>query len=272
MRASDFATGPRPESTDRASGNPFKEGADRRPDGDRLRRLAAVGLMTPSVAHDINNMLQTLASVLHMIDRRSASGSADELANLTADGLQAIDRAAMFSKRLMTFVRPQAPMRSRICVNALLGELKPLLRWTLSPAIRLTMALADGPLETWCDPQDLENAVLNLAVNARDAMPDGGLLALQTFKAELDVDRPGLPRGGYVIITASDTGHGMAAEVMARAFDPFFTTKPAGDGFGMGLASVRAFANAAGGGADITSRPGQGAAVRLYLPQAAASL
>jgi len=273
MRASEFATGPRSEPSDRASESPSEQEArDHRLDGDRVRRLAAVGLMTPSVAHDINNMLQTLASVLHMIERRSAHGSPEELASLTADGLRAIDRAAMLSKRLMAFVRPRPPMHSRVCVNALLGELEPLLRWALDPAIKLELSLADGRLETWCDPQGLENAMLNLAVNARDAMPDGGLLALQTFNAALDVDRPGLVRGDYVIITASDTGHGMAPEVMARAFDPFFTTKAAGGGFGMGLASVKAFVSAAGGGADITSRPGQGAAVRLYLPQAAANL
>jgi signal transduction histidine kinase len=237
-------------------------------DGDRLRRLAAVGLMTPSVVHDLNNMLQSVGSVLQMIDVRIAHGSPEEVAKLAADGLRAIDRAAMLSKRLTAFGRPRPPMRSRVGVNGLLRDFQPLLRWTLGFGITLELSLADGPLETWCDPQDLENAVMNLAVNARDAMPDGGLLALQTFNAELHLDRPGLPSGDYVMITATDTGHGMAPKVIASAFDPFFTTKAETGGSGLGLASVKAFVDAAGGGADIVSRPGAGTTVRLYLPKA----
>ncbi len=270
MLAHEFATGPRPEGPPRAREDLLEALPDQRPDGDRLRRLAAIGLMTPSVAHDINNLLQSLASVLHLIDRRGANASPEELASLTADGLHAVDRAAVLSKRLMASVRPRPPTRCRVSVNALLGDLEPLLRWVLGPAIALKLSLADGLLEIWCDPQDLENAVLNLAVNARDAMPDGGVLALQTVSADLVADRAGLAHGEYVIIAAIDTGHGMTPEVAARAFDPFFTTKSAGSGLGMGLASLKAFASAAGGGADVTSRPGLGAAVRLYLPQAPA--
>jgi len=239
-------------------------------DGDRLRRLAAVGLMTPSVVHDLTNMLQSVGSVLQMIDQQFAHGSPEDVAELTADGLRAIDRAAKLSKRLMAFGRPRPAMRSRVNVNALLRDFQPLLRWALGFGIRLDLSLAEGPLEVWCDPQDLENAVMNLAVNARDAMPDGGLLALQTLNAELPLDLPGLPSGDYVIITASDTGQGMTPKVVARAFDPFFTTKAADSGFGLGLSSVKAFVDAAGGGADITSRPGAGATVRIYLPKAEA--
>jgi len=239
-----------------------------RDDDDQLRRLALVGLMTPSIAHDVNNMLQSVGSVLRMLDRRIAHGSPEELAMLTADGLQAVGRAAALSKRLMMFGRPVASMQSRVEVNAVLRDLKPLLGWALGFDVSLDLVLAHGALETWCDPQDLESAVLNLAVNARDASPAGGRFVLQTFKANLSLNLPGLLSGDYVIIAASDTGQGMTPEVMARAFDPLFTTKGAGDGFGMGLASVRAFVEAAGGVADITSCPAEGTTVRLYLPMA----
>jgi len=235
-------------------------------DGDRLRRLAAVGLMTPGVAHDVNNMLQSVGSVLKMIDRRIAHGSAEELAMLTADGLKAVDRATALSKRLVTFGRPAASMQSRVDVNALLRDLRPLLRWALGFDVTLEVSLTDGALETWCDPHDLENAVMNLAVNARDAMPNGGIFSIGALRADLPLDLPGLLSGDYVIIFAGDTGEGMTPEVVARAFDPFFTTKGPEAGFGMGLASVKAFVDASGGVADITSRPHEGTAVRLYLP------
>ena len=231
-------------------------------------RLAAVGLMTPSIAHDVKNMLQSVGSVLHMIDRRVAHGSPDELTMLTADGLRAIDRAATLAKRLMTFSQPGASMQRRVDVNSVLGEFEPLLRWALGFDVQLHLTLADCHLDTWCDPQDLENAVMNLAVNARDAMKAGGIFSLRTFRADLPLDLPGLLSGDYVIIVASDTGAGMTPDVMARAFDPSFTTKGLGAGFGIGLSGVKAFVEASGGVADVTSSPGGGATVRLYLPLA----
>jgi signal transduction histidine kinase len=237
-------------------------------EGDQLLRLAAIGLMTPSITHDVNNMLQSVGSVLRMIDRRVAHGSPEELAMLTADGLQAIDRATTLSKRLMAFSRPGASTQSRLEVNALLRDLKPLLRWALGPGVAVDMSLDDHDLDTWCDPLGLENAVMNLAVNARDAMPHGGVFSLRTLRAELSLDLPGLLSGDYVVIAAGDTGAGMTPEIVARAFDPYFTTRGAGLGFGMGLASVKAFVDASGGVADILSRPGMGAIVRLYLPLA----
>jgi len=239
---------------------------DRPRDGDQLRRLAAVGLMTPGIAHDVNNMLQSVGSVLHMIDRRIAQGSIEELSTLTANGLQAIERVSALSRRLMAFSRPGAAMKSRVEVNGLLRDLQPLVQWAVGFDVVLDMALADRELVTWCDPLDLQNAIMNLAVNARDAMPKGGVFSLRTAWAELPLDLPGLPSGNYLIIAASDTGEGMTADVIARAFDPFFTTKDASEGFGIGLPSVKAFVEAIGGVADITSRPGLGSTVRLYLP------
>jgi C4-dicarboxylate-specific signal transduction histidine kinase len=238
---------------------------------DDLRRLAAVGLMTPSIAHDVNNMLQTVASVLRSIDRGIAHGAKEEVAALAADGLRAIDRVAVLTKSLMAFGRPGPSESSRIDVNQLVRDLEPLLRWAVGPDVSLRLSLDHDPLESWCDPQDLENALMNLAINARDAMPEGGLVALHTFNAHLDLDLPGLPIGDYVIITVSDTGTGMTPEVAAHAFDPFFTTKAGSGGFGIGLASVKAFVGAAGGGADIISRPAEGTTVRLYLPKATAA-
>jgi len=243
-----------------------RDGPTRGADSERLRRLAAVGLMTPSIAHDVNNMLQSVGGVLEMIDRRIAHGSTEELTMLTADGLRAVGRAAALSKRLMAFGRPTAPMRSRVDVNGLLRDLQPLLRWALGFEIALEVSLADGDLETWCDPRDLENVVMNLAVNARDAMPSGGTFSLGAFRAGLQLDLPGLLSGDYVVIFARDTGEGMTPDVLERAFDPFFSTKGPESGFGMGLASVKAFVDALGGVADIISRPHEGTAVRLYLP------
>ncbi|MEJ0026531.1 MAG: ATP-binding protein [Rhizomicrobium sp.] len=237
------------------------------PQNDRNGRLTAIGLMAPAIVHDFGNLLQSVASVLNMVDRRIDAGRIAELKALTADGLRAIDRAAALSKRLMAYGRPRPSMKSRVDVNALLRDLLPLLRLATGHGITVELSLADGALEIWCDPQDLENAVMNLAINARDAMPGGGAFVLQTFKAELTIDHASLARGDYVIVAASDTGAGMAAEVASRAFDPYFSTKAAGEGFGMGLATVRAFVGAAGGGADIASSPGKGTTVRLYLPQ-----
>jgi signal transduction histidine kinase len=235
---------------------------------DGLGRLAAIGLMTPGIVHDINNLLQTVGSVLRVIDQRSANSAPLELAALAADGLNAIDRAATIAKRLMAFGRPGPSVSARVGVNQLVRTLEPLLRWAVGPEVGYRFSLDEDALEIHCDPRDLENALINLAINARDAMPNGGLLALHTYKALLPLDLPGLPRGDYAIIAVTDTGIGMSSEVATRAFDPFFTTKAAVGGFGMGLASVKAFANAAGGGADIISRPAKGTTVRLYLPLA----
>ncbi len=246
----------------------FVEHSDASSGCEEMRRLASIGLMTPGIAHDVNNILQTVASVLRVIDRRIAPGSAADLTTLAGDGLRAIDRAAALVKRLMAFGSPGPSALSRVEINQCARDLAPLLRWAVGPNISLELSLDTNLLETWCDPRDLENALMNLAINARDATPNGGLVALYTFKAQLPLDLPGLPSGDYAIIAVSDTGTGMSPEVVAHAFEPFFTTKAAAGGFGMGLASVKAFVTAAGGGADIVSRPNMGTTVRLYLPLA----
>jgi signal transduction histidine kinase len=237
-----------------------------------LGRLAAIGLMTPGIVHDINNLLQTVGSVLRVIEQRGANSAPPELAALAADGLHAIDRAATITKRLMAFGRPGPSVSARVGVNQLVRTLEPLLRWAVGSDVAYRSSLDENALEIHCDPRDLENALVNLAINARDAMPSGGLLALHTYKALLPLDLPGLPRGDYAIIAVTDTGLGMSSEVLKRAFEPFFTTKAAAGGFGMGLASVKAFAIPAGGGADIISRPAKGTTVRLYLPLAGPGL
>ncbi len=140
------------------------------PQNDRNSRLTAIGLMAPAIVHDFGNLLQSVASVLNMVDRRIDAGRIAELKALTADGLRAIDRAAALSKRLMAYGRPRPSVKSRVDVNALLRDLQPLLRLAIGLGITVEFSLADGPLEIWCDPQDLENAVMNLAINARDAM------------------------------------------------------------------------------------------------------
>jgi signal transduction histidine kinase len=240
--------------------------ADRNFTEHRLRPLAAAGLMTPGIAGNVANMPRRVSSVPRIIDRRIAYGSSEELVILTDDGPPANDRAAALPHRLRTFGHPGLSIRSRVDVNRLLRDLAPLLRLALGSELVLDLALAAGPLETWCDPRDLANAVINLAVNAREATSNPGGFDLRTFRANLPLNLPGLLSGDYVIIAAHDSGRGMPPDVMARAFDPLFTTKAAGDGFGMGLTSVKAFVEDGGGVADITSGPGDGTTVRLYLP------
>ena len=233
---------------------------------DQLRRLTMAGLITPSIKCRVGNWPRSAGNVPWMIDRRSAYGSSDELATSSVDGPPTIDRTAALSRKLMTFGRPGISMRSRVAVNSLLRDLAPLLRLVLGFKLDLDLALAAGSFEIWCDPRDLANAVMNLAVNAREATPNAGHFVLQTFRANLPLNLPGLLSGDYVIIAAHDTGRGMTFDTMSRAFDPLFTTKAAGDGFGMGLTSVKAFVEDCGGVVDITSRPGEGTTVRLYLP------
>lgn len=252
---------PRPIAAPRA-----RDRSDRSLAANQLRRLTAAGLATPGMLRLAGSWPRSVGRVPWMIEHRAASGSSDELAILTANGPPAIDRTAALSRRLMTFGRPGVSIRSRVDVNRVVRDLAPLLRLALGLELVLDLALAAGPLETWCDPRDLADAIVNLAVNAREATSNPGRFALQTFRANLPLNLPGLLSGDYVIIAAHDTGPGMAPDVMARAFDPLFTTKAAGRGFGMGLTSVKAFAEDGGGVADITSGPDEGTTVRLYLP------
>ena len=170
----------------------------------------------------------------------------------------------------LAFARRQPLIPKSVDANQLVVSLEDLLRRTIGEAIDLAIAAADDLWFTLCDPNQLESALLNLAINARDAMPDGGRLVIATTNARLDsaaADTPALSPGEYICIAVTDTGVGMSAEVAARAFDPFFTTKPIGQGTGLGLSMIYGFARQSNGHVTIDSRIGQGTSVRLYLPR-----
>jgi CheY-like chemotaxis protein len=187
--------------------------------------------------------------------------------------VRAAERAATLTQRLLAFGRRQPLNPAPIDVNRLVASMSDLLRRTLGEAISLEIVLGGGLWRTIADANQLENALLNLAVNARDAMPAGGKLTIETANAYLDETYAAAHReieaGQYVVIAVSDTGSGMTREVMERAFDPFFTTKPVGQGTGLGLSQVYGFIKQSGGHIKLYSEPGDGTTVRLYLPRLA---
>jgi len=180
-------------------------------------------------------------------------------------------RAAALTHRLLAFSRRQTLDPRPVEVNRLVAGMEDMLQRRLGPGIALELELAPGLWWTLCDPVQLESALLNLCINARDAMPDGGRLTLRTENVDFDATRAMAPRdvapGAYVAIAVSDNGIGMTPEVVARVFEPFFTTKPLGQGTGLGLSMVYGFARQSGGHARVQSEPGQGTVVRLYLPR-----
>jgi CheY-like chemotaxis protein len=180
------------------------------------------------------------------------------------------NRAAALTHRLLAFARRQPLIPKSVDANQLVVSLEDLLRRTIGEAIELEIVASADLWLTLCDPNQLESALLNLAINARDAMPTGGKLIISTANARLDgldADAPALSPGDYVGIGVADTGTGMSAEVVARAFDPFFTTKPIGQGTGLGLSMIYGFARQSDGHVMIDSAPGQGTSVKLYLPR-----
>ncbi len=180
------------------------------------------------------------------------------------------NRAAALTHRLLAFARRQPLSPRSVDANQLVGSLEDLLRRTIGELIDLKIERSKNLWSTLCDPNQLESALLNLAINARDAMPDGGRLTIRTSNARLDgvlSGNPALAPGDYICIDVADTGTGMAADVVARAFDPFFTTKPIGQGTGLGLSMIYGFARQSNGHVIIDSTPGAGTSVRIYLPR-----
>jgi signal transduction histidine kinase len=193
------------------------------------------------------------------------------IAELAHEARSVLQSGADLTQRLLTFARRQRLEARLIDINAMVGATGELLRRSLGPAIRIETVLT-GECQAWLDPTQLQNALLNLAFNARDAMPKGGTLTIATgteHVAEADQQR-GLQPGAFVVITVADTGHGMAPKVLERAFEPLFTTKEAGGGAGLGLSMVYGFVKQSGGHASIRSEVGRGTAVTLYLPHAGA--
>ncbi len=235
------------------------------------RKMQAVGQLTGGIAHDFNNLLTGIIGNLELLQLRVAAGRFDGLDRYAALAGASAERAAALARRLLTFARRQPLDPKRVEANRLLSGMEDLLRRTLEPAVSLEMALAGALWPTLCDPNQLENAILNLAINARDAMPTGGRLTVETANAELDAAyaeaHGDVGAGQYVAIAVTDTGFGMAPDVVAKAFDPFFTTKPAGQGTGLGLSMLYDFVKQSNGHVRIASEPGLGTIFRIYLPR-----
>jgi len=234
------------------------------------QKMEAVGQLTGGIAHDFNNLLTGIVGSLDLLQTRLDQGRTDNVARYINAAMTSANRAAALTHRLLAFARRQPLIPKSVDVNQLVVSLEDLLRRTIGETIDLEIAASDDLWCTLCDPNQLESALLNLAINARDAMPDGGKLTITTANARLDgmtADTPALSPGDYICIGVTDSGTGMSAEVAARAFDPFFTTKPIGQGTGLGLSMIYRFARQSNGHVTIDSKLGQGTSVKLYLPR-----
>ena len=236
----------------------------------QVQKMEAIGHLTGGIAHDFNNMLGIILGNIDLARRRLAKGEAgiDKFLNNALEGTR---RSAMLTQRLLTFAR-RAPLAPQpVDANKLVAGMSDLLHRSLGEMIQIETVLAGGLWRTYVDANQLESAILNLAVNARDAMPGDGKLTIETGNAYLDEEyaaqHVGVTPGQYVLVAVSDTGTGMPPEVQERAFDPFFTTKASGIGTGLGLSQVYGFVKQSGGHVKIYSEPGQGTAIKIYLPR-----
>ena len=241
----------------------------------QAQKMDAVGQLTGGIAHDFNNMLAVVIGSLDLLGRRL--GTADlRVRHYVEAATDAARRAALLTHRLLAFSRQQPLQPEPVDANRLVAGMSDLLRHSLGANIRLETVLAGGLWRTHADPNQLENVILNLGINARDAMPEGGRLTIETQNASLDARyvaaEIGVVAGQYVLVAVTDTGCGMPAHVVAKAFDPFFTTKEVGKGTGLGLSQVYGFVKQSGGHVRIYSEPGQGTTVKVYLPRLAGTV
>ena len=234
------------------------------------QKMEAVGQLTGGIAHDFNNLLTGISGSLELLQARVDQGRVSELDRFINAAQGAAKRAAALTHRLLAFSRRQTLDPKPTNINRLVADMEELIRRTMGPAITVEIVAAGGLWTTLVDPNQLENALLNLCINGRDAMPDGGRLTIETGNRWLD-DRAArerdLPAGQYVSLCVSDTGTGMTPHVIARAFDPFFTTKPIGMGAGLGLSMIYGFTRQSGGQIRVYSEIGQGTMMCLYLPR-----
>lgn len=234
------------------------------------QKMEAVGQLTGGLAHDFNNLLAGISGSLELLQTRMTQGRLTELDRYIGAAQGAAKRAAALTHRLLAFSRRQTLDPKATNLNRLVGGMEELIRRTMGPSVEIEVAAAAGLWMTLIDPGQLENALLNLCINARDAMPDGGRLTIETAKLELDnqaAREHELSPGQYVLLSVADTGTGMSNDVIKRAFDPFFTTKPIGMGTGLGLSMVYGFARQSGGQMGICSEVGHGTKMCLYLPR-----
>ncbi|WP_022681764.1 ATP-binding protein [Sphingobium bisphenolivorans] len=234
------------------------------------QKMEAVGQLTGGIAHDFNNMLTGVIGAIDIMKRRIGARRYDDLDKFMDAASASAQRAAGLTQRLLAFSRRQSLDSRPSDVNALVASLEDLLKRTMSEQIEVSIVQADAMPLALVDPNQLENAILNLSINARDAMPEGGRLVIETSSIVLDdsytAAHPGIAAGEYVVVAVSDTGVGMDREILDKVFEPFFTTKPIGQGTGLGLSMVYGFAKQSKGQVRIHSTPGIGTSVKIYLP------
>jgi PAS domain S-box-containing protein len=234
------------------------------------QKMEAIGQLTSGLAHDFNNLLTGIGGSLEVLQSRLTQGQTHDLVPYIDAARAASMRAAALTHRLLAFSRRTRFTPRPTDANRLIVGMEELIRRTMGPDVAIEVAMADGLWATWIDPHEFENALLNLCINARDAMPHGGRLTIETVNTwlfERLARESDLPKGQYMALAVSDTGSGMSPAVVRRAFDPFFTTKPAGKGTGLGLSMIHGFVQQSGGQARIESEVGQGTTVCLYLPR-----
>ena len=237
----------------------------------QAQKMEAVGQLTGGIAHDFNNLLQGIVGSMELVRKLIQRGRTEETERFIASAMASAHRAAALTHRLLAFSRRQPLDPKPVKVNRLVAAMEDLLRRSVPEKIKMELALSAGLWTTLCDANQVENAILNLVINARDAMPYGGTLVIETSNTYIDADYAAraadIKPGQYVCIAVTDTGAGMSGEVVERAFDPFFTTKPTGQGTGLGLSMVYGFARQSEGYAKIYSELGTGTTVKLYLPR-----
>jgi len=238
-------------------------------------KMEAVGQLTGGLAHDFNNLLAGISGSLQLMNMRVSQGRTAEIGRYVGAAMTSVERAAALTHRLLAFSRRQTLDPKPTVVNSLIEGMRDMFSRTVGPGVKIETSLAPELWPTLCDPNQLENALLNLVINARDAMPDGGHVTIETSNCVL-ADSRGLqidslsgrvPNGEYIALFVIDTGSGMPPAVIERAFDPFFTTKPVGQGTGLGLSMIYGFVQQSGGHVLLRSAEGHGTTVAIYLPR-----
>jgi PAS domain S-box-containing protein len=236
----------------------------------QAQKMEAVGQLTGGIAHDFNNLLTGIIGAIDLMQKRVAQGRHADIERYAAMAKTSANRAASLTHRLLAFARRQPLDPKPVNVGRLIASIEDLLRRSIGEQIALRIAAVEGLFGTYCDPNQLESALLNLAINSRDAMPDGGTLTIRAMNADVGTTHAAardVAPGQYVCLAVTDTGTGMSPTVQARAFDPFFTTKPLGQGTGLGLSMVYGFARQSEGHVRIHSEVGRGTTVEVYLPR-----
>jgi nitrogen-specific signal transduction histidine kinase/CheY-like chemotaxis protein len=237
----------------------------------QMQKIEAVGQLTGGIAHDFNNMLAIIMGSLDIAQRRLTGSEDGRIGRGIQSAMDGARRASQLTARLLAFSRQQ-PLAPNVCdFNKLISSMSELLRRSLGETIELEVVSAGGLWRCYCDLAQIEQAIFNLCVNARDAMPDGGKLTIETSNASLDdayaVANSEVNAGQYVLLSVTDTGSGMSPDVAEKAFDPFYTTKGVGKGTGLGLSQVHGFIRQSNGHVKIYSEVGRGTTVKIYLPR-----